>query len=218
VTRRILIAGASRGIGLGLAAEFAGRGWDVTGTVRGDEAALAATGARVERLDMADPASVDALAERAEPVDVLLVNAGVLGPRHQSAAQVTADELGQLMLVNAASPLRLARAMVSKVAADGVVAFMTSELGSLAQATSDYLELYRASKAALNMLTRTFAAGPAGGRAVLSLHPGWVRTDMGGSQATLSVEESVTGLADVIAAARGPGHRYLDYSGAELPW
>ena len=96
---------------------------------------------------------------------------------------------------------------------------MSSDMGSVARNLSGGLDLYRASKAALNSLTRSFVATEVECRpiAVLTMHPGWVRTDMGGQSAPLS-EESVAGLADVIEAGQPPGHRFIDYQGAELAW
>ena len=175
-----LILGASRGLGLGLAREFAGRGWTVSATVRkdADRAALEAAGAKALLCDITDPASVQAIA-----------------------------------------PVQAARALMDRLAPDGVLAFMTSRMGSVEGNARGDMELYRASKAALNSMTRSLAAKLDRPRTVLSLHPGWVRTDMGGRGADLVVPTSVHGLADVIVAARGkPGSRFLDYSGAELPW
>ena len=97
---------------------------------------------------------------------------------------------------------------------------MTSGLGSIANNTGGGTELYRASKAALNSLSRSFAASLHGRKVtVLAIHPGWVRTDMGGSGAPLSVEQSVSGICDVLEARRGSGrHGFVDYAGTELPW
>ena len=225
--RTALIVGASRGIGLGLAKELAGRGWRVIATVRGDSPALAdaakASGGRieVERVDMTDAASVDALLARlaGRRLDIALVNAGVSGPR-ATVDTVGAADFGDFLMTNAIAPVRLGRKLLGLVPDGGVIAFMTSRLGSVAANDSGGMDLYRASKAALNTFTRSFAATDAKSRnvAVLSLHPGWVRTDMGGPNATLSVEESAKGLADVLERADAPGHRFLDYSGAELPW
>ncbi len=218
-----LIIGASRGIGLGLVQEFARRGWEVVGTARDADGvgALRAAGAGAERFDVADPAGPAALraALKGRSFDVAMLNAGILGPQHQSAAETTAEEAAALFLTNAVGPVRTARALLDLVPDGGVVAFTTSRMGSVALNADGSLELYRASKAALNSLTRSFAAGLDRPVAVLSLHPGWVRTEMGGPDAALDVAESARGLADVIEARRGTGrHGFLDHGGAELAW
>jgi len=214
-----LVIGASRGLGLGLVRELAGRGWAVTGTVRSaaDRAAVEAAGASAAIADITDPGAIAALP--AAQLDLLFINAGVSGPKHQDAGQATADEVGALFLTNALAPVAAARILLDRIAPGGVLAFMTSTMGSVAGNDRGDMELYRASKAALNSLTRGMAAKLGRPLTVLSLHPGWVRTDMGGSGADLDVETSVHGLVDVILARRGtPGSAFLDYSGAELPW
>ena len=217
-----LILGASRGLGLGLAQEFASRGWSVAGTVRrdADRAGLEAAGAQALLCDITDPAAVVALRGQVGPaLDLLFINAGVSGPGHQDAAEATAAEAGMLFLTNAIAPVQAARALLDRLAPDGTLAFMTSRMGSVEGNTRGDMELYRSSKAALNSMTRSLAAKLDHPRTVLSLHPGWVQTDMGGQGADLDVPTSVRGLADVIIARHGmPGSAFLDYSGAELPW
>ena len=217
-----LILGASRGLGLGLAREFTSRGWTVMGTVRqdADRAGLEAAGAHALLCDITDAAAVAALHGQVPAgLDLIFVNAGVSGPKHQDAGQTTAEEAGTLFLTNAVAPVAAARVLQDRLATDGVLAFMSSRMGSVALNDNGALELYRASKAALNSLTRSMVAKDSSRRTVLTLHPGWVQTDMGGQGADLDVPTSVKGLADVILAQRGqPGSRFLDYSGAELAW
>ena len=219
MAKTALIIGASRGLGLGLAVELTRRGWQVIATQRTPSAALeAAAGVTVETVDIDDVAGVAALAERQKgPFDLVFVNAGVSGPKHGSADKVTGDELAALMMTNATSPIRTARALRGAVKPGGTIAFMSSILGSVALRQHDMAELYSASKAALNSLTRGFAAQNKD-LAVLSLHPGWVKTDMGGDGADIDVATSVTGLANVLEAETAPGNRYLDYTGKTLPW
>jgi NAD(P)-dependent dehydrogenase (short-subunit alcohol dehydrogenase family) len=215
-----IILGASRGLGLGLAQELTKRGWQVVATQRSPSAELAAVaGVTVENVDIDDVEAVQALAARQKgPFDLVFVNAGVTGPKHGSADKVTADELAALMMTNAVSPVRTARALLGTVKPGGTIAFMSSILGSVALRQHAMAELYSASKAALNSLTRGFAAAEGKDFAVLTLHPGWVKTDMGGDGADIDVATSVTGLANVLEAETAPGHRYLDYTGKTLPW
>ena len=224
---KAIIIGASRGLGLGLAKEFAHRGWDVVATRRGHSAALdhaaEASGGRitVETVDIDDPAAVEALAGRDPgPYDLVFINAGITGPAHHAAHKTTAEEIGALMMTNAISPIRTARVFLPLLKDGGTLALMTSILGSVALRNHGHAELYSASKAALNSLTRGFVATDVKDRpiAVLSLHPGWVKTDMGGDNADIDVATSVRGLADVIERDTAPGHRYLDYKGQALPW
>lgn len=213
-----LIIGASRGLGLGLVRELAGRGYSVTGTVRSeaDRAAVTEAGGRAAIADVTDAASIAALAS---PLDLLFINAGVSGPAHDDAAQATAADLGALFQTNVTGPVAAARALLPQLAPGGVIAFMSSRMGSVADNTRGDKELYRASKAALNSLIRSMAAKLDPAPTILTLHPGWVRTDMGGPAAPLDVATSVHGLIDVIEARRGlPGVAFLDYTGAELPW
>ena len=221
-----LIVGASRGLGLGLAKQFSSEGWQVIATVRNAQQADALRQiprVRVETLDMTDAASIEALAERLEgrQLDVLFVNAGVAGPQDKPASQASETEVGQLFFTNAVAPLRLAQRLQPLVDAErGVIVFMSSILGSVETGPGMGMSLYGASKAALNHMTRTFVAelGETG-LTVLSMHPGWVKTDMGGEQAPLDVETSARGMVDQVTKALGSGgHRYQDYQGDPLPW
>jgi NAD(P)-dependent dehydrogenase (short-subunit alcohol dehydrogenase family) len=225
-----LLVGASRGLGLGLAGELAARGWRVIATARTPakakelQALAAGSGGAVaiEQIDVDDSAQLDALAGRlkSERLDLLFLNAGIAGPAEKSAAQCTREEMSQVMWTNAIAPLRIAERLLPRVVDGGTVAFMSSILGSVTDNTSGGYDLYRISKASLNMLARSFAANLPRERQlnVLNLHPGWVRTDMGGPGAPLGIAESVRGLADVLEKKRVAGHRYLDYQGQELPW
>ena len=159
---------------------------------------------------MNDPAVVDGFAGQLgdRVLDAVLVNAGVSGPEHRSASAVTATEIGALMFTNAIAPVRLARSLADHVRA-----------ASVAQNQGGH-ELYRASKAALNSLTRGIWAEVRGrGVTVVSVHPGWVRTDMAGPTAPVSVEESAAGIVTVLEEQSGAHrHSFLDYTGKQLPW
>lgn len=232
MARSALIIGASRGLGLGLARELVARGWRVTATARDPAQALGLTqlakekiaDVAIEVLDITEDEQVDALLDRLKDrvFDLLFLNAGVAGPQHQSIDKVTPEEIGLLVYINAVAPVKLARRLMRQVRPGvGVIAFMSSLLGSIANNTSGGMDLYRVSKAALNMLTRGFIAKDIGAQSltVLSMHPGWVRTDMGGAAAPLDVATSVKGLIDVVEQRAGTRrHGFVDYWGAELPW
>lgn len=216
----ILILGASRGIGLGLAREFAQRGWQVVATERTRSAELhALDGVDVVTADVTEPASYAELDLVDGSLDAVIINAGISGARHQSADQATPEEVAEVMMTNAYGPARAGRALLPKLKDGGTLAFMSSLMGSVADSSGGY-ELYRGSKAALNMLAKGIAEQNARARAieVLSLHPGWVQTDMGGPNATRTVEQSVAGLADVIEKAGSGGYRFVDYTGKILPY
>jgi NAD(P)-dependent dehydrogenase (short-subunit alcohol dehydrogenase family) len=223
--RRALIIGASRGIGLGLAEELARRGWHVFASQRGPSSALAkaAEGASIEVVtaDVTDPESLAALAGRLDQgsLDVLLVNAGIMGDESQTLASVTRDDVAEIMMSNAVGPAQAGKLLLPLLRDGGTLAFTTSRLGSIAESFGGF-DLYRISKAAQNMLAKGLFEQDAKTRgiAVLSLHPGWVQTDMGGPAAPLTVAQSVTGLADVIEAKHPVEHRFVAYDGSEIPW
>jgi NAD(P)-dependent dehydrogenase (short-subunit alcohol dehydrogenase family) len=222
--RTALIVGANRGIGLGVAKAFQGRGWQVVGTARNPEAAteLRGLGVEVLALDVNEPAALEAFpaALAGRTLDAVLLNAGVAGPAHRSASAATAGEIGALMFTNAIAPIRLARALAPLLRPGaGVVAFTSSVMGSVSQNPGGH-ELYRASKAALNSLAQGLW-GELRGRnlTMVTLHPGWVATDMGGASAPVSVADSAAGIVRVIETEAGKHrHRFLDYTGKELPW
>ncbi len=222
----ILLAGASRGLGLGLAREYLRRGWRVIATARSpaDAPALGALAAEhpgrltVETLDVADPAARAALAGRLDAtLDVLFVVAGINQHADQPIHLVPPEAVAREFATNATAPLALAEALQPSLAPQATVVFMTSILGSIASNAGGGMELYRATKSALNMLASCYALRHRE-RPVIVMHPGWVRTDMGGPNAPVSVEQSATGMADVIQARTTPGIAYLDYKGAGLPW
>jgi NAD(P)-dependent dehydrogenase (short-subunit alcohol dehydrogenase family) len=227
--KRALIIGASRGLGFGLTAELLRRGWNVVATARDPAKADAlqklATDSggklQIERIDVDRQTDLAALKQRLTgKLDLLFVNAGISGPTNETAVTATREGVAQIMWTNALAPIRIAEQLLPQVVDGGTVAFMSSILGSIGENTSGGYDLYRISKASLNMLARGFAAGSAKDRkiTVLNLHPGWVRTDMGGPSAPVSVEDSVRGLANVLETRHGAKHLYLDYQGREIPW
>jgi NAD(P)-dependent dehydrogenase (short-subunit alcohol dehydrogenase family) len=226
----ILLIGASRGLGHAMAAEFLKRGWTVVGTIRGggsrtklhDLAEEFEGRVEIEILDICEPAQLAALRERlsGRMFDMLFVNAGVTNDPAETIAEVTTEEFVRVMVTNSLSPMRVLESLERNVLPTGLLGVMSSGQGSVANNQSGMREVYRGSKAALNMFMRSFAARHAGtSRAMVLMAPGWVRTEMGGADGRLSIEESVPNLVDVLLAQQGrPGLNYLDYLGQTVPW
>jgi NAD(P)-dependent dehydrogenase (short-subunit alcohol dehydrogenase family) len=224
-----LIIGASRGLGLALAGEYLGRGWHVIGTVRGntptglhDLAARSGGRLEIETLDVTEPAQIVSLRQRLDGrrIDLLFVNAGIASNIRESIGQVPTEDFVRLMVTNALSPMRALETLESLVPPTGTIGVMSSGLGSIAENEGGSWAAYSASKAALNMLMRGCAARLAPDpRAMVIMAPGWVRTEMGGGQADLSIEESIPRVVDTLLAAAGKGGlRFLDYTGRTVRW
>jgi NAD(P)-dependent dehydrogenase (short-subunit alcohol dehydrogenase family) len=224
-----LIIGASRGLGLALADEYLKRGWRVIATARGNaQPGLNALADRhrdhleIEELDINRSDQLAALRAKLEGrrIDLLFVNAGVANDPEETIADVSTEEFTRIMVTNALSPMRTVEALQHLVPAGGAIAAMSSGLGSVADNESGGWEIYRASKASLNTLMRSFAARHSDSRrAMFVIAPGWVRTDMGGPQASLDISESIPRVVDVITKHTDePGLHYLDYRGETVRW
>ncbi|MEV7379869.1 SDR family oxidoreductase [Streptomyces lydicus] len=223
-----LIVGASRALGLGLATEYAHRGWDVVGTVRGDRRTALhdlaeASGGRVtvESLDMTKPEEIDALRERLaeRTFDLLFVNAAVTRG-NIPVGEVPTEMFVEVMVTNALSPMRVIESFRSLVAPTGTIGVMSSRQGSLALNTRGGQDVYRASKSALNQLMRSYAARYAdASHTLLLMCPGHVRTELGGPDAPLTIDQSIPGVADTIDRHGGePGLKFLNYQDQPVPW
>ncbi len=226
----VLITGANRGIGLALVKAYAGRRDKVFATIR-------ATSDRFEldqlvkespkwieviEMDVSDAAEIGRARRRleAEPIDVLINNAGIGGPERQTATDMDFDGLIETLNVNTIAPLRVATAFLPNVkAAKGKIITLSSQMGQVQSASTDSLA-YRVSKAAVNKLMRGLAAElKPQGIPVLIVHPGWVKTDMGGEGAQLTSEQSASQLQKIIdgldIASTG---KFLAWNGKELAW
>ncbi|ARF59160.1 SDR family oxidoreductase [Streptomyces gilvosporeus] len=225
-----LIVGASRGLGHAMAAEFVDRGWNVVGTVRDTTArtplhALAdhADGhVTIEHLDINDPDQLPPLHERLAQrrLDVLFVNAGTTNNEQSPIGAVATADFIDVMVTNALSPMRVIEALEDLVSPTGLIGAMSSGQGSITNNTTGGREVYRGSKAALNMLMRSFAARQGETqRAFVLMAPGWIRTALGGPDAPFTIEESVPLLVDVLLSKLcTPGLAYLDRFGETVPW
>ncbi|MGG1947379.1 SDR family NAD(P)-dependent oxidoreductase [Trinickia sp. NRRL B-1857] len=227
--KTILLIGASRGLGYAIAEQYLERGWHVIATGRANsmsklrQLADKSSGAlELETVDITDVDQVIALRERLDDrrLDLLLVNAGVKNDDRETIADVSTDEFVRVMVTNSLSPMRVVERFQDLVDRSGTIAVMSSGQGSVTNNVNGNYEVYRGSKAALNTFMRSYAARHAGdGRTLLLLAPGWVRTDMGGPEARLSVEESIPNLVDTIEAHAGrTGLHYVDYLGRVVPW
>jgi NAD(P)-dependent dehydrogenase (short-subunit alcohol dehydrogenase family) len=232
--RKILLVGASRGLGLALTKLFAAQRWNVVATERGGgatselkAAAAAANGfVRIERVDINDLEQVHGLHRQlsGELFDIIFVIAGVNDDPTKPIHEVPVHEFTRVFVSNAFSPIYFAETFFDCLRPRGTLAIMSSRMGSLTlaptYAAGDGWETYRASKAALNMLARCFRQRHRDdGSTLLLVHPGWVKTDMGGENAPVEIATSVEGLYGVLHKWHGSGEEaYLDYEGNILPW
>ncbi|MBB4184640.1 NAD(P)-dependent dehydrogenase (short-subunit alcohol dehydrogenase family) [Sinorhizobium terangae] len=223
--RTVLITGASRGLGRELARQYAAAGWPVIACAR---AATAPDGEGIEhrQLDVADMGSIAALAAGlgGRPIDLLINNAGIRGDTG-GLATIDPDDFLEIMRINALAPLLIVQALLPNLLAGErpIVANISSRAGSLAEGTLDDDDgdyAYRCSKAALNMATVKLAQDlRKHGIAVLSLHPGWVKTDMGGEGARIRVAESATGLKAIIdGVGLADSGSFRAFDGKQVSW
>jgi NAD(P)-dependent dehydrogenase (short-subunit alcohol dehydrogenase family) len=219
-----LIIGASRGLGLAIAEEYLRRGWQVTGTVRRTaRTALHRVADQskgrlaVEKVDIIKPAQIAALRRRLakKRFDLLFVNAGIMND--DTIAEVSTADFVHVMVTNALGPMRVVEAFEDLVKRSGTIGVMSSGLGSIS-GSDGYLQVYSASKAALNMLMKGFAARHAA-RTTVIIAPGWVRTHLGGPDAPLSIAQSIPRVVDVITSRTGKrGLLFVNYRGETVPW
>lgn len=233
----VLITGANRGLGLEFARQYLADDWNVIATCRNPATATSLqdlqanyNGLQILLLDVSDFAAIDGLASElgGRPIDVLINNAGLFGPKRQadgdlrqSFGHIDYDIWSELLRVNTQAPLKLAEALIGNIAASEQKKIVTisSRIGSIDE-TEPGLYAYRSSKAAVNMAMATLAKDVSDkGITVVTFSPGWVRTDMGGPAASLGAEESIAALRRLIA-----GHllddsgAFLDYTGETIPW
>jgi NAD(P)-dependent dehydrogenase (short-subunit alcohol dehydrogenase family) len=226
----ILLIAASRGLGFAMAEEFLKKGWNVVGTVRAgsgrtklhDLADEFKGRLEVETLDICEQAQVTALRERlsGRVFEMLFVNAGTTNNEKETIGEVATDEFVRVMVTNVLSPMRVVESLQDLVSANGLIGVMSSGQGSVSNNVTGMREVYRGSKAALNQFMRSYAVRNSGtSRAMVLMAPGWVRTEMGGPDARLSIEESVPNLVNVLLKKQGnAGLEYLDYLGRTVPW
>jgi NAD(P)-dependent dehydrogenase (short-subunit alcohol dehydrogenase family) len=227
----VLITGANRGIGLALARGYAAEGWRGHACCRHPDKAkdLKALQAEVEdrlavhRLDVTDGLKVASLARELakEAIDLLINNAGVSGPR-SGFGETDYDRWQPVIGVNSFAPLRMAERFVEQVARSErkLIVNISSKMGSIAANVGSNSIIYRASKAALNQVSKSMAMalGPRG-ITVIVFHPGWVSTDMGGSEAPVTPADSAAGMRAVIDGVTAADNgRFFNYDGEELPW
>ena len=228
----VLITGANRGLGLEFARQYTASGWRVYACCRNPAgAAELQAGARgsdgrttVHALEVADHARIAALADelRNEPIDVLLNNAGVYGPDKTPFGHIDYAAWADVFAVNVMAPTRMAECFIDHVARSDKkrIVCVSSLMGSIARNTSGGHYPYRSTKAALNMVVKGLASDLRDrGVIVAALHPGWVRTDMGGPDADLAPDESIRGMIQVVdRLGAWDSGKFLSYDGSELPW
>ncbi len=219
----VLVIGASRGLGLEFVRQYRSAGARVTATARDDAALqrLAEYGARALKLDVADAASVSGLAWQVdgERFDVVVINAGVFGPRAAALQTPTQADFDAVMHTNVLGPMRVLPQVAEALAPGARLAIISSRMGSISLRTGSSGWLYRASKAAANSVMKDAALALAGKAIVISFHPGWVRTDMGGGEADIDPATSIAGMRTVLASVKpADSGSFFNYDGQPLAW
>jgi NAD(P)-dependent dehydrogenase (short-subunit alcohol dehydrogenase family) len=228
----ILITGANRGIGLALARVFVGQGWEVIACCRRPAEAqdlqaveaVSGGGLTIRQLDVTKDEEIGSLAASlaGKGVDILFNNAGILGPEEQDFGKLDEEEWLAVFRVNTIAPYKLALALLDNVVLSHrrVIATIGSAMGSIGENSSGGYYIYRTAKAAVHMIMKNLSIdlAPRGVTAV-ALHPGWVRTRLGGPQAPVSPEESAAGLFALLTTLTpAKNGTLLDYQGREMAW
>jgi len=226
----VVITGANRGIGLELVSQYLADDWQVYACCRRPELATQLAGLAlnstlsIHQLDVGNPESVKklSLALLEQPIDLLINNAGIYGGERQSFGDIDYDQWKQVLDVNTLGPYRVSTALANQVGNSErrLMVNVSSAMGSIERYTTGGHYIYRSSKAALNMVTVNLAHDlRSRGITVLSVHPGWVRTDMGGSSADISTQTSAAGLRQLISNSTiDDSGRFFSWDGSALPW
>ena len=231
--KTILITGANRGIGLELSNQYAADGWQIFACSRHPETsdglnALAEKypdQIKVFPLDVADPVQIEHLSSlmASETIDLLINNAGIYPDSGANGfGQTDYNEWLQAFKINTLAPFKMSEMFINQISRSQLKTIVTisSQMGSIEDNTSGGSYLYRSSKAAVNMVVKSLAIDfkPKGIKVVV-FHPGWVQTDMGGPNAMISVEQSVSGIRKVISSLTlADSGKFLTYEGRKLPW
>lgn len=226
---QVLITGTNRGIGLEFVKQYAQDGWKVIACCRNPDAAIelqavanSYPGIRIFRLDVEDFTQIDHLALQlgGESIDVLINNAGIYPESHWGGVDI--DAWVKAFKVNCMAPLKMAEAFTPHISKSQLkkIATLSSKMGSIADNTSGGSYIYRTSKVAANMAMKSLSIDlKAFGIAVVTLHPGWVLTEMGGANALIDTQESVSGLRKVIDRLNlSSTGQFVAYDGKEIPW
>ena len=226
----VVVTGANRGIGLEFVSQYLADGWQVYGCCRRPESATQLAGLAsnsalsIHELDVGNPDSVEklALALSEQSIDLLINNAGIYGGERQSFGDIDYAQWARVLEVNTLGPYRVSTALANQVenGEQRLMVNVSSAMGSIERYTTGGHYIYRSSKAALNMVTVNLAHDlRSRGITVLSVHPGWVRTDMGGSSADISTQTSVAGLRQLISNKNiEDSGRFFSWDGSALPW
>jgi NAD(P)-dependent dehydrogenase (short-subunit alcohol dehydrogenase family) len=220
---KVLIVGASRGLGLEFVRQYRSSDAIVTATARDAEglARLEALGAKALNVDVADVASASGLAwlVDGEAFDVVVYNAGAYGPQSSGLDTPTADEFDAVMHTNVLGAMRVLPQLQGVLAPGAKLAVLSSRMGSIGEREAAFGWLYRASKAAVNSVLKDASLVLKGQATCVALHPGWVKTDMGGAGADLTPERSVSDLRQVIAKLRASDNgKFFNHDGSTIPW
>lgn len=229
MTQTVLITGANRGIGLEFCKHYLANNWQVIACCRKpndaselNQLALGNSQLQVEQLDIASSEQIVSLGQRLadKSVDVLINNAGIYGPKGATLEQLELDDWLHVLHIDTVAPLLLTRALKPCLANQAKLAFVTSKMGSIADNQSGGSYMYRSAKAALNAAVKSLAHDWSGDNlAVVLLHPGWVKTDMGGPNALISTTQSVAGMSQVISQlSLDDTGQFINYDGARIPW
>lgn len=226
--QHVLVTGANRGLGLAFCRHYLAQGYQVTAACRDPDAAeelQALTGAlNIVQLDLADAESIQRLSSEFanSTLDILVNNAGVYGGSPQGLDDLESCPWLNTFLVNSVAPVLLTRALLPALqrSNSAKIAFLTSKMGSIGDNSSGRSYIYRSSKAALNAAIKSLAIDLAElNIPVIALHPGWVRTDMGGPNGLIDSKESIAGLSQVIDnLALEQSGCFVDYRGDSIPW
>jgi NAD(P)-dependent dehydrogenase (short-subunit alcohol dehydrogenase family) len=220
---KVLVIGASRGIGLEFVRQYRADGAEVAATARDDAGLerLRELGATALRLDVADAASASGLAWQIDGMafDVAIVNAGVAGDRVGGLDAPTEADFDRVMRTNVLGPMRVLPQIAEALAPGGRIAVLSSRMGSIGSRAAAGSSLYRASKAALNSVLKDASLVLRDKAVCVAFHPGWVKTDMGGPGADIDVATSVAGMRRVLAGlAPAQSGSFVNYDGTPIPW
>ncbi|WP_027856182.1 SDR family oxidoreductase [Marinobacterium jannaschii] len=230
-TGTVLITGAARGIGLEFVRHYLARGWQVHACARNlaeatelQQLEQSGSGLSLHQLDISSDEQIAelTLALDRQPLDLLINNAGIYGPKKLAFGEVTRDRWRRVLEINTISPLMLTQALIGNLMAgrQKKVLMLSSKVGSISDNSGGAGYYYRSSKTALNQVVKSLSIDLAEkGISVLALHPGWVQTEMGGPNALISTAESVAGLVEVIDALdlQSSG-QFIEYNGKQIPW